>query len=120
MFCEDSFLAGVVIGNKQFGILFSGFKALGNIRNACGGLDHDSFLGIKRPNFGTVIVGEKEFAFDIHQGVAKSFVVGSCESDVFVIILGFIIRRIEIEDGVRTVILLDELFEILVFDHHGL
>ena len=67
-----------------------------------------------------VIVGEKEFALDIHQGIAKSFVVGSCESDVFVIILGFIIRRIEIEDGVRTVILLDELFEILVFDHHGL
>ena len=57
---------GVIVGNKQFGILLSGIEPLGNIRDACGGLDHDSFLGVQFPNFGTVIVREEELAFDLH------------------------------------------------------
>ena len=69
--CKVSFalpdeLMGIIVGDKQFGILLSGVKPLGNIRDACGGLDHNSFLGVQLPNFGTVIVREEELAFDLH------------------------------------------------------
>ena len=72
------------------------------------------------PDLRTVVVGKKEFALDLHQHIAEPFVVCCAESDIFVIILGFVIRWIQLEDGVRAVILLYELLEVLVFNHHAL
>lgn len=40
------------------------------------------------------------------------------KSHIFVVILGFKVRRIEIEERVRTVILLDEFLEIFIFDNN--
>ena len=43
-----------------------------------------------------------------------------CEAHFFVVIFRFEVRRIKIEDRVRTVILGNELFKVLVFDDNRL
>lgn len=93
---------------------------MGNVGQACGGFDHNSFSGVELPDLRAVVVRKKEFALDLHQCIAEPFVVCFAESDIFVIILGFVIRGIQIKDGVRAVILLYELLKILVFNHHAL
>lgn len=101
-------------------ILLARIVALGNVGQACSGFDHNSFSRVELPDLRAVVVGKKEFALDLHQCIAEPFVVCFAEPDIFVIILGFVIRWIQIEDGVWAVILLYELFEVLVFNHHAL
>ena len=89
---------------EQFGILLARIVALSNVGQAGGGLDHNSFSRVELPDLRTVVVGKKEFALDLHQRIAEPFVVCCAKSDIFVIILGFVIRGIQIKDGVRAVI----------------
>ena len=44
--------------------------------------------------------------------------IGAGKADVFVIILGVVVRRIAVEEGFRSVILLDELFKVFVLNDY--
>ena len=52
------------------------------------------------------------------QCVCQSFMILSGESYVLVVVLRVVIRWITVEEGLRSVVLLDELFEVFVFDNH--
>ncbi len=64
--------------------------------------------------FRAVVVGQEELALDVLQRISQSDVVIPSEAHL-VHILGGEVRRIGVEEGIGTVIVFDERFEILVF-----
>ena len=75
-------------------------------------------MGVQFPDTWAVVVGQKEFSFDIPQTVRQPFVVGFREPVAFVVVLRLVIRGIAVEEGFRLVVLLDEFLEVLVFNDH--
>ena len=78
---------------------------------------------VQLPNFGAVVVGQEKLALDVFQRISQSDVVIPSESHL-IHILGGEVWRIGVEEGIGTIIVLDERFEVLVFHddvrHSGL
>ena len=68
---------------------------------------------VQLTDFGAVVVGQEELALDVLQRIPQSDMVIPTEAHV-VHILGGEVRRIGIKKRIRSVIVLDERFEVLV------
>lgn len=64
-----------------------------------------------------IVIGQQKFALDRRQRIAQSDVIRFRELHV-VILLGRMIRRIALEQRLRAVINLDQVFKVLMLDHH--
>ncbi len=64
-----------------------------------------------------IVIRQQEFALDRRQRIAQSDVIRFRELHV-VILLGRMIRRIALEQRLRAVINLDQVFKVLMLDHH--
>ena len=70
--------------------------------------------------FLAVVVRNKELSAYTRKCIPEPFVVGSCETYVFVIALGRVIRRVAIEKAHLAVLCGDELLKVSVFDYDSL
>ncbi len=98
--------------------MLSGFISLCNVGEPCCSFDNDSGTGVQLPYLGTVIVGEKELSFDAAKCICEAFMVFPCKAHILVIVLCVVIWGIAVKEGLHSVILFDELLEVLVFDYH--
>ena len=98
--------------------MLAGFVPLRDVGESCRAFDNDAGTRVQLSDLGTVIVGEQELSLHSAQCVCKSFMILSGESYVLVVVLRVVVRRITVEEGLRSVVLLDEFFEIFVFDYH--
>ena len=64
-----------------------------------------------------IVIGQQKFDLDRRQRIAQSDVIRFRELHV-VILLGRMIRRIALEQRLRAVINLDQVFKVLMLDHH--
>ena len=111
---------GIVVGNQQFGILLSSLIPLCHIGQAGDAFHHDPGLGVQLPDPWMVIVGKQKLSANPHQSITEPLVIVCGKTDVLVVVLGVKVRRIEVEHGVRAVILSDQLFKVAVLHNHRL
>ena len=68
----------------------------------------------------TIVVREQILSLNQTQSVRETFMICFRKTNVLVIVLSLKIWRVAIEKRLRSVILVDELFEVLVFDNNFL
>ena len=112
------FCRRVIVRDEKLCILLTRFVSLCDVGESCRAFDNDAGTGVQLSDLGTVIVGEQELSLHSAQCVCKSFMILSGESYVLVVVLRVVVRRITVEERLRSVVLLDELFEVFVFDNH--
>lgn len=112
------FCRRVIVRDEKLGVLLAGFVPLCDVGESCRAFDNDAGTGVQLSDLGTVIVGEQELSLHSAQCVCQSFMILSGEAHVLVVILGVVIRWITVEEGLRSVVLLDKFLEVFVFDNH--
>lgn len=112
------FCRRVIVRDEKLGVLLAGFVPLCDVGESCRAFDNDAGTGVQLSDLGTVIVGEQELSLYCTQGICQSFVILSGEAHVLVVVLRVVVRWITVEEGLRSVVLLDEFLEVFVFDNH--
>ena len=72
------------------------------------------------PYLRAVVIRHKEFALAFEQGIPEPDMVFSCEVHILVEALRIVVRRIAVEEAVRSVVELDECLEVSVLNGYGL
>jgi flagellar biosynthetic protein FliP len=111
----------IVIGNEDFGELRPIVIPLLDVIDAGIGINLDTRRIIQIADKIAVIVGQQEFALNSQQSIPQADVIFFCKAvltHVFVVALGFKVRRVTVEKADGAVVLPNQLLEILVFDHH--
>ena len=111
-------LVHVVVGDQQFAEHTAAVEPLSDVVEPLVSVHLTAV--VQAADLLTVVVRNKELSAYTRKCIPEPFVVGSCETYVFVIALGRVVGRVAVEKAHLAVLSADELLKIPVFDYDPL